>query len=69
MNNERAVQVNPCTPSTSPFPLASNPGDEYVLNGTKAWITNAHEAAGGVYMHMRKTDGAHADRHITITSK
>lgn len=23
-------------------------GDEYVLNGTKAWITNAHEASAAV---------------------
>jgi butyryl-CoA dehydrogenase len=26
-------------------------GDSYVINGTKAWITNAHEATYGIYLY------------------
>ena len=26
----------------------THPGDEYVINGTKAWITNAHEASAAI---------------------
>lgn len=36
---------------SSPSPAYSrihSPGDEYVLNGTKAWITNAHEASAAI---------------------
>lgn len=36
-----SVHSSPCFPQ-------STPGDEYVLNGTKAWITNAHEASAAV---------------------
>jgi butyryl-CoA dehydrogenase len=28
--------------------MATKDGDEWILNGTKMWITNAHEASAAV---------------------
>lgn len=42
---------------------AEDKGDHYVINGSKAWITNSHEA--GIYLVMANVDPSKGYRGIT----